>query len=133
MKKRKIFLLILSCLALFLEALPYGAVLIFATPEGEGIRKLYSYFDLVTFGYANFAPMLVAISTVIIVILSVASLFFRLGALLRALRGFSVAAALVSFAPVLLFGVRYFSVVGALISVVLICVALVCFFQKEAE
>ena len=60
----KTFLAFLSTLAaLALELTPWGAVLRFAQPEGEPIRKTYSYFSLVPYGYANFFPLLTAILT----------------------------------------------------------------------
>ena len=66
MKKRLLYL-ILPIITLILEILPYGAVCNFAHPETDGtigrFRELYSYFDLLPFGYANFAPLLTAIVT----------------------------------------------------------------------
>ena len=45
MKKYKITLLVSVAASIILEALPYGAVCNFATPE-ETIRQTFSYFSL---------------------------------------------------------------------------------------
>ncbi len=124
--KKKLLLLGSTLIALILEILPYGAVLNFANPEGEPWRKTFSYFDPITFGYANFAPLLVAILTSVLFALTVVSLLTK-----RQLRipiaVVSLLAAPLSFAP-LLYGVSYFSPVGALISLFLsacACIALI--------
>lgn len=54
--------------AIILEVLPYGAVMKFA--PGPDITKLayYSYFSLVPFGYANFAPFITAVLTVMLAV-----------------------------------------------------------------
>ena len=62
MKKRFLYL-ILPIITLILEALPYGAVCIFASSPTEKHRETFSYFDLTPFGYANFAPLFTAIIT----------------------------------------------------------------------
>lgn len=67
--KIKKLLLILPVVTVILEALPYGAVLNFANPEGDPIRKTFSYFSLVPFGYANFAPFITAIITCIVFVM----------------------------------------------------------------
>ena len=131
MKKKNIFVFILSAVALFLEVLPYGAVLVFAEPTGEGSRHLYSYFDLVPFGYANFAPLICAILTVIIFILSAICLFFGAKNLLGTIFGLSLAATLISVAPLILFGARFFSIVGGAISVLLAAVCLISFAERR--
>ena len=59
MKKRALYL-ILPIVTLVLECLPFGAVCNFALDQGETVRKTFSYFDPVPFGYANFAPLLTA-------------------------------------------------------------------------
>ena len=74
MKKRLLYL-ILPIVTLILEILPYGAVCNFMRPATtEGLppgrfRELYSYFDLTPFGYANFAPLITAVITCIILLL----------------------------------------------------------------
>ena len=61
--KNKFIMLFTTFVALILEILPYGAVCNFANPDGEPWRYTYSYFDLTPFGYANFAPFIVALLT----------------------------------------------------------------------
>lgn len=121
--KKKIFLLCAALAALVLEILPYGAVLNFANPEGEPWRRTYSYFDLTPFGYANFAPFIVAVLTCALIILVVLSLILK-RSLRTAIVALAASAALFSFAP-LLWGVDYISPVGVLISVMLtVCAVL---------
>ena len=111
--------LILPVITLILEILPYGAVCNFARPEGDPWRKTFSYFDLTPFGYANFAPLLTAITTCVILGVLLAYLFtdqYRMIILARVL--LCIAAAL-SLCP-LLYGIVFFSVVGALITVSLL-------------
>ncbi len=67
MKKFEIILLISSIVKIILEALPYGAVLNFPTPE-KTITQTFSYFSVNPFGYANFGPLLTAILSCIILI-----------------------------------------------------------------
>ena len=62
MKKYKITLLVSVIVSIVLEALPYGAVCNFATPE-KTIRQTFSYFSLTPFGYANFGPFITACLT----------------------------------------------------------------------
>ena len=68
MKKRFVYL-ILPVITLILEIIPYGAVLNFGVATGDGggttLRHLYSYFDPLVFGWANFAPMITGIFTCI--------------------------------------------------------------------
>ena len=47
--KKKLITLCTALIALVLEILPYGAVCNFANPEGEPLRRTYSYFDLTPF------------------------------------------------------------------------------------
>ena len=66
--KKRLFHLLLPVWILILELLPYGAVCIYATP-GATCRSTYSYFDLIPFGYANFAPLITAVLTCVILVL----------------------------------------------------------------
>lgn len=130
MKKQKIALTALPVAAILLELLPYGAVLNFASPDSEPIRRTYSYFDLTPYGYANFAPFLTALLTCALLVLGVVYLWKGSSGLRKAITIVALIAAIVSVAP-LLYGLRSFSVVGALISLVLLaefCLSL----QKQA-
>lgn len=111
---KKLQMLFLPALTVILELLPWGAVLNY-----ESRRYLYPYFSLVPFGYANFGPLLTALSSVVLLVLSAVAAFrnpkkWRTGLLMVC-----VVAALFSLMP-LLFGIRNFSVVGAMISLCLI-------------
>ncbi len=127
MKKRWITLL-LPALTLALELLPWGAALNFArAPEQSAAcqtRRLYSYFDLTPFGYANFAPLVTAVLTCV--------LFLLLGIFCcNGKKGVSTAAeklcwaaAVISLGPLAL-GLRFMTVVGGLITVSLLAGAIV--------
>lgn len=118
MKKRLLYLL-LPVITLILELLPYGAVCNFANPEGESFRRTYSYFDLTPFGYANFAPLLTAIVTCIVIVLLLVHLFRKKPSLLKAAKLLLAAGSVISLCP-LLYGVRFFSVTGGAITACLI-------------
>ena len=116
---KKIFALITTLTALILEILPYGAVCNFATPPGEPpLRLTYSYFSLIPFGYANFAPFIVAILTCALLILMIVYVFISQRLRMPVLC-VSAAASLLSLAPLLL-GVTYYPAVGSLITLSLI-------------
>lgn len=124
MKKHRLSLMMLPVITLILELLPYGAVCNFANPEGEPWRQTYSYFNLLPFGYANFAPLLTAIVTCILLLLLTVFLFTGKGRLLRSAAGITWVAAVLSLGP-LVFGIRFFSVVGALITLTLLAEAVI--------
>lgn len=106
MKRRTISIwlaLAAAVVAVVLEALPYGAVLNFANPEGEPLRELYSYFDMTPFGYANFGPMLTALGTVAAAVLYLAAALSRRRGLAMAGAVTNVCAVITSLMP-LMFG-----------------------------
>ena len=61
----------LACLvlALVLELLPTGVVLMFADGPGQQIPQSFSYFDLTPVGYGTWFPMLIGAATVLALIL----------------------------------------------------------------
>lgn len=62
-KLGKVLTVLLPVVALFLESLPHGAVLVFKDfPDGT-IRTTYSYFSPTPWGYANFPPGITALLT----------------------------------------------------------------------
>ena len=129
---KKIFSLSLILTALALEIMPYGAVCNFMTPPGEPpLRKTFSYFSLTPFGYANFAPFLVALLSCALLVLII--LYMVLGSRLRmpVLTVGSVAT-LLSFCPLLL-GISYYSVVGLLISLCLVGITLLTIFNFQKD
>ncbi len=126
--KKKITILVATLAALVLEILPYGAVCNFANPEGSPFRRTFSYFDLTPFGYANFAPFIVALLTSALLILTLVSIFTK-----KQLRAptltVSALATVLSLTP-LLYGVSFYSLVGALITASLAVSAAVAFLLK---
>lgn len=127
--KKKPIMLFTSLIAFVLEILPYGAVCNFANPEGELWRRTYSYFDLTPFGYANFAPLITAILTCVLIILIVVSLITK-KQMRTPILAVSAIATVVSLAP-LLYGIRFFSVVGAFISVALAVTTVISFIKEK--
>jgi hypothetical protein len=126
--KKKILMLCTAMVAFVLEIIPYGAVCNFANPEGKPWRRTYSYFDLTPFGYANFAPFIVAILTCALIIMIVVSIVIK-KPMKTPILAVSVISTVLSFAP-LLYGISYFSVVGAFISLALLVTAIISFIRN---
>ena len=118
MKKRFLYLL-LPITTLILEILPFGAVCNFADGPNNTIRKTFSYFDLVPFGYANFAPLLTAIITCLIFVLILIYCIKGNARIAIKAKNILFVASVMSLGP-LVFGIRYFSFVGALITISLV-------------
>ena len=122
MKKRFMYI-ILPVITLILEILPYGAVCNFARPATDGsighFRELYSYFDLMPFGYANFAPLITAVFTCLITVLLVFYCITGKSKMLLHTKRVLYACACFSFGPMVL-GIKFISVVGTIISLSLI-------------
>jgi len=113
---KKIKLLILPIIAIILQTLPCGAVLVFAPSPTERVRETFSYFNLTPFGYANFAPFITALLTCIILLLALISI--KLEKMRKVVFWLSLAAAIISLLP-LVFGIDYYSVVGGIITITL--------------
>lgn len=117
--KKRVLCLILPVLTLILEIIPYGAVCNFARPASDGsighFRQLYSYFDMVPFGYANFSPLITAVLTCVVLLLTVISFITGGGRVRKLLRNLLVISVIISLCP-LLYGIQFFSIVGVLIS-----------------
>ena len=118
MKKYKIMLTVSAAVSIILEALPFGAVCNFATPE-KTIRQTFSYFSLTPYGYANFGPFITACLTCILLLLSI--LMFtkfsdKIKKIALVISGISV---VTSFMPLLL-GLNNYSVTGGFISAMMI-------------
>lgn len=127
---KKVFLLAAVLLALAFEIMPYGAVCNFMTPPGEPpLRKTFSYFSLTPFGYANFAPFIVAVLTCVLLVLVVVYVFGKKRMRIPVL---CVAAltCLLSLCPLLL-GISFYSLVGLVITLCLLCASLLTFFDRE--
>ncbi len=113
---QKIGLLIFPVMTIILEALPFGAVLIFSPSPAERIRETFSYFNAMLFGYGNFAPFLTALLTCVILLLAFLSI--KRKKLCIAVFLVSLLATVVSLLP-LMQGSEHFTVVGLLITVTL--------------
>lgn len=131
MKKLKILLLVSTIVSIILEALPYGAVCNFATPE-KTIRETFSYFSLTPFGYANFGPFLTACLTCVMLLLSVLLFISEKPLINKAATIISAIAVVTSLMP-LMFGVSYFSVIGGIISALLIIQFVIIMIIKKRE
>ena len=118
MKKRLLYL-ILPVITLVLEILPYGAVCNFANPDGKPWRRTFSYFDLMPFGYANFAPLLTAIITCLIFVLIAVYCIKGNTRTAITVKNILYIAVAMSLGPLVL-GISYFSVVAALITLSLV-------------
>ncbi len=112
--------MVLGVFAIVLESLPGGAVLIFSDGSGSGIVSTFPYFSLTPFGYANFAPLITGILTIVLLVMIVAS-FIKAGG--RKLRTATIAvnaiAVLVSISP-LIYGIHYYNTIGAAITSLLV-------------
>ena len=124
MKKTRIAMVFVAVITVILELLPFGAVCNFASGPNETIRETFSYFSLVPFGNANFAPFLTAICTCLLLVLAIVACFRESHILKRLIFSVSIVSMLLSLAP-LLYGVSFYSFVGALISVMLFITVLV--------
>ena len=131
MKTKRILLLVFSLAALVLEILPYGVVLNFGQPDGEPWRRVYSYFSPVPYGYANFGPLISAILTCVLVILTFVGLFRYGKGLEIAVMNVSGFAAAASLAP-LLFGMEI-TVIAVAVTVCLAAVFGICFLKQRKK
>ena len=95
---KKISLVVFPALTIVLEALPLGAVCTFAPSPTERVRETFSYFSLIPFGYANFAPLITAILTVVILLLSLISL--KKDSVMYGLNNYSLVGAFITIALV---------------------------------
>lgn len=75
MKTKNIIPMVFALAAIVLEILPFGAKLTFALDEGKTQEKLFSYFSLTPYGYANFMPFITAVLTCVLFILALIILF----------------------------------------------------------
>ena len=114
---KKISLVVLPAITIALEILPLGAVCTFAPSPTERVRETFSYFSLIPFGYANFAPLITAILTVVILLLSLISL--KKDSVFNALFVLSIITAIISLMP-LMYGLNNYSLVGAFITIALV-------------
>ena len=127
--KKNILALCTTIFALILEMTPYGAVLYFGMPDRDPVRKTFSYFSLVPYGYAVFFPLLTAILTVLLLVFLLLAIVKKSKKLESTAFYLSFVGAIFSFLP-LFYGFRYFSLVGGGISLFLVLTS-VFLFQKD--
>jgi hypothetical protein len=120
MKKLRVLIPICPAAAVLLETLPWGAVLNFGQPDSEPFRETFSYFSLTPFGYANFWPLITAVLSCALLILSVIAAIRPSTRLLRASGNVSAVAALVSVGSWVMFGFDYFTLIGGGITLALV-------------
>ena len=134
--KKRLWYLLLPIVTLVLEILPFGAVCNFAYQNPDGTigtkRELFSYFSLVPYGYANFAPFLTALITCVILVLAVIYCFTGNRRLALVAKVFLCIGVVLSLCP-LLFGAAYFSVVGGFITLTLALELLLLILTDKAK
>jgi len=98
--------LALQGIALVLEVLPIGVVMVFATSPTKQTIEVYSYFSLLPVGYANFTPLLTGILTILIILLGAIALFRfdRAASIRKTIFVCSIISLLFSIVPLFLFG-----------------------------
>ena len=134
MKKTRFLSLVCPVTSLILELLPWGAVLNFGQPDGEPIRQTYSYFSLTPFGYANFGPLITAVLSCVLLVLSITAAIRPVQRLWRANGNVAIVAALVSLSPRVMFGARSFTPSGGAITLLLVAhTVLMIVLLKRAE
>lgn len=128
--KKRLSYLPFPVITLILELLPYGAVCNFANPNGAPWRKTYSYFNLIPYGYANFAPLITAVLTCIVLVLLFVFLLTGKHRIISVAKILLCVDTVLSLCPLLL-GIHFFSVVGALITATLIAELCLLFFAEK--
>ena len=110
--------------AIILEVLPYGAVLKFAPGPNTTKLAYFSYFSLVPFGYANFAPFITAALTVMLTIWTLVMFFVdrKAKGARNALFIAITVTAVISVCPIM-FGIDYITGIGVGITVLLTAAA----------
>lgn len=130
MKIKKLLALFSSLAALVLEILPYGAVLRFAMDEGVVERRLFSYFDMTVYGYANFYPLLTGILTVLLLCLLTIGTVKKSEKIEKSAFLIAFSATAMSVLPILQ-GWESYSLVGGIITACLLASTLL-LFRKDA-
>ena len=132
-RKRTFVLLAIAVTILSLELLPYGAVLEFAHMSPELTLSYYeqhfSYFDPMVYGHGHFGPLITAVLTCMLAVITVIAVFFENRAVRIALRVVSVLTLLCSLTPML---TGCYSPVGMAISVLLLVTCIISLKKEEA-
>lgn len=132
-KRKKAFaVLVIAILLLILELLPYGAVLEFAHMSPDLTLSYYeqhfSYFDPMVYGHGHFGPLITAVLTCMLAVITVIAVFFENRAVRIALRVVSVMTLLFSLTPMLM---GCYSPVGMAISVLLLVTCIISLKKEE--
>ena len=131
-RKRTFVLLAITILTLILELLPYGAVLEFAHMSPELTLSYYeqhfAYFDPMVYGHGHFGPLLTAVLTCMLAVITVIAVFFENRAGRIALRVVSVLTLLCSLTPML---TGCYSPVGMAISALLLVTCIISLKKEE--
>ncbi|MBQ8741776.1 MAG: hypothetical protein IJZ03_00235 [Clostridia bacterium] len=127
---KKFLLIMMPIAALILELLPNGVVLRFANPDGDPWVRTYSHFDMMPFGYANFGPLIAAVLTCVLLLLSVIYFFKPCKGLNTAMMNVSGFATVAAFAP-LMFGTDYLTVIGIIVGLLLAATFGICFMKGK--
>ncbi len=145
MKKTKIYHIVSVALAVIAMMLPWGAVCRFLTESSGGLQhesfKTYSYFDLFAFQNANFAPLLCAVVSVVLLLVLGYTFFAKETKTIQMVMVvLSCAAFALSLLPLILYGVKFFNMTALMISYLLGCSAFMSgqrisgiFFEDEEE
>ena len=131
-RKRTFVLLAIAITILSLELLPYGAVLEFAHMSPDLTLSYYeqhfSYFDPMVYGHGHFGPLITAVLTCMLAVITVIAVFFENRAVRITLRAVSVLTLLCSLTPML---TGCYSPVGMAISVLLLVTCIISLKKEE--
>lgn len=116
MKKKNLITLVITVIVIVLESLPFGAVLRFGQDNGEMTESFFSYFSLTPYGYANFFPLITAVLSCVLFVLSVVLLFINN---MKCKKLFRILAAINAVTSLIALVWGNFTVVAALILLVL--------------
>lgn len=130
MKIKRLITLFLCVIAIILETLPTGVVLLFANPEGEPWKSTFSYFSLTPFGYANFGPLITSLLTCIILLLSLISLFNRKNKIISIIKYLSAISVITSLMP-LIFGINYITPINISVTLILLVIFLTSLYKEK--
>ena len=131
-RKRPFVLLAITVTILILELLPCGAVLEFAHMSPELTLGYYeehfSYFDPIVYGYGDFGPLITAVLTCMLAVITVIAVFFENRTVRIGLRVVSVLTLLFSLTPML---TGCYSPVGMAISALLLVTCIISLKKEE--
>ncbi|MBP3570655.1 MAG: hypothetical protein J6M42_01720 [Clostridia bacterium] len=117
---------------LILEIIPYGAILEFAHMSPDLTLSYYeqhfSYFDPMVYGHGHFGPLITAVLTCMLAVITVITVFFENRAVRIALRVVSVLTLLFSLTPML---TGCYSPVGMAISALLVVTCIISLKKEE--